>query len=49
MLGAKPTPAARPATPSVPDSQSWCNEVTLAIPQTKLKPCVAAQLTPFAT
>jgi murein peptide amidase A len=26
----------------------WCNEVTLAIPQIKLKPCVDAQLKPVA-
>ena len=26
--------------------QSWCNVVTLAIPQIKLKPCVAAKLEP---
>lgn len=45
---ATPTPAGKPTTPSVPELQTWCNEVTLAIPQIKLKPCVAAQLTPVA-
>lgn len=28
--------------------QAWCNDVTLAIPQIKLKPCVDAQLKPAA-
>jgi len=32
-----------------PDAQhAWCNDVTLAIPQIKLKPCVDAQLQPAA-
>lgn len=29
--------------------RGWCNDVTLAIPQIKLKPCVDAQLTPGTT
>jgi len=28
---------------------TWCNDVTLAIPQIKLKPCMAAQLKPVST
>lgn len=27
---------------------TWCNDITLAIPQIKLKPCIAAQLKPGA-
>ena len=30
------------------DLHAWCNSVTLAIPQIKLKPCVAAELKPVA-
>lgn len=41
--------AAAPAvvtTPSERELRTWCNDVTLAIPQIKLKPCVAAELKP---
>ena len=38
--------AAPAATPVDPEMHAWCNSVTLAIPQIKLKPCIAAQLTP---
>jgi murein peptide amidase A len=37
------------AAPGTPDIKSWCNDVTLAIPQIKLKPCVDAQLKPVST
>ena len=47
--------AAKPAMLSVATSTSaerdigtWCNDVTLAIPQIKLKPCLAAELKPVA-
>ena len=36
------------AAPGTPDPNSWCNDVTLAIPQIKLKPCVDAQLKPVS-
>ncbi len=37
------------AQPPIADAQmhSWCNVVTLAIPQIKLKPCIAAKLQPI--
>ena len=41
--------AAAPAvitTPSARELHTWCNDVTLAIPQIKLKPCVSADLKP---
>ncbi|HTD90590.1 MAG TPA: M14 family zinc carboxypeptidase [Burkholderiales bacterium] len=39
-------PPALAEAPSERVLQTWCNEVTLAIPQIKLKPCVATQLKP---
>ena len=46
VLAAKPD---RVSTPSNPELHAWCDVVTLAIPQIKLKPCVAAELKPVAT
>jgi murein peptide amidase A len=42
---AQPLPAADTASNEL---HAWCNAVTLAIPQIKLKPCVAAALQPVA-
>jgi murein peptide amidase A len=39
----------RPAAANERDLHGWCNDVTLAIPQIKLTPCVAAQLKPVPT
>lgn len=41
--------AAEPPVAAAPrDLHSWCHSVTRAIPQIKLKPCVAAELKPVA-
>ena len=50
---AKPAPlkqaaAAPSAAATDGDLHAWCDSVTLAIPQIKLKPCVEAQLEPVA-
>ena len=51
-----PAPTPAPAKPAVvaadaaeDDLNVWCDSVTLAIPQIKLKPCMAAQLEPVGT
>jgi protein MpaA len=43
ILAAKSAVAVAPAEREL---RTWCNDVTLAIPQIKLKPCVAAELKP---
>ncbi len=43
LLGATSATTAATTTAEA-EMQSWCNVVTLAIPQIKLKPCVAAKL-----
>ena len=41
--------AAQPASGTAPrDLHSWCQSVTRAIPQIKLKSCLAAELKPVA-
>ena len=40
--------SAAPAERAERDLHDWCNAVTLAIPQIKLKPCVSAALKPVA-
>jgi hypothetical protein len=48
----KPAPAKAPIVAAEgpdDDLNTWCDSVTLAIPQIKLKPCVTAQLEPVAT
>lgn len=47
LFGASCTHAAVPAG-AERALHTWCNDITLAIPQIKLKPCVAAQLKPGA-
>ena len=50
VLKSQPAPAIAPViAPADAELQAWCNVVTLAIPQIKLKPCIAAQLKPVAT
>jgi protein MpaA len=45
ITAAKPSPVVEAAESEL---HAWCNVVTLAIPQIKLKPCVTAQLKPVA-
>ncbi len=46
VFAAPPAKAAAPVTAADAELNAWCNTVTRAIPQIKLKPCVAAQLKP---
>lgn len=48
VRAAHSAPATSAAGGAGRDLHDWCNGVTLAIPQIKLKPCVAAQLKPVA-
>ncbi len=48
VSAAHSAPATSAAGGAARDLHDWCNSVTLAIPQIKLKPCVAAQLKPVA-
>lgn len=57
VAAATPTRSAAPAPATQPapagdaagnDMYAWCNAVTLAIPQIKLKPCMTADLKPVA-